>query len=310
MFESIWKDVREFSNRNTVTRLIAINVIVFLGINLLYVILRVATSDPMPDAYVAIRNSFAVSSEWLQNLIHPWGIFTSMILHEGFWHIFWNMILFYMFGRIVGDLLGDRRILPLYLLGGLAGNLIFFLSVNLLPYGGGIPHYALGASGAVMAVAMAAGATAPDYYIRLILLGSIKLKYIVAVLLLLDIISIGRNINTGGHFAHLGGALMGYLFATQLRRGNDLSEPVNNILERISSFFRGIVQERGRKRPGPKVSYRNPNRRSAAGNNRRDGNNSSHQEELDAILDKIKERGYNSLTQEEKDFLFKASNKD
>lgn len=123
-------------------------------------------------------------------------MFTSMFLHEGFWHLLWNMLFLYWFGRIVGDFIGDQRILPLYLLGGLTGAVVFFISANLLPYGMG-GRFALGASAGVMAIVVAAGTISPDYIMRLLLLGDVKLKYIVAVLVFLDLILIPNGGNTG-----------------------------------------------------------------------------------------------------------------
>jgi membrane associated rhomboid family serine protease len=318
MFSSIVDDIkREFSYGNMVTRLIIINIIFFIALNLIGVSLRIANGWQTPEVYYTIRNFFLISSDWLHNLTHPWAIITSMFAHEGFWHILWNMLFLYWFGRIVGDFIGDHRLLPLYLLGGLLGGLAYFISINIFAYSGGGEHYALGASAAVMAVVVASGVLAPEYNMRLLLLGNVKLKYIVAALVLLDVFALGNNLNTGGHFAHLGGALMGWIFVRRLQEGDDWSEPINNLLSRISEFFRGLGQDRGTRKRGPRVAYRNPNRgprRQAAGGRRTDSRQQSeqglsYQERLDAILDKIKDSGYESLNQEEKEFLFNASNK-
>lgn len=297
-----------------VTRLVIINVAVFVVINLIWVILRIGYgwSEDGSRIYESIRQFFMLSSDWLHNLTHPWVFITSMFLHDGFWHILWNMLFLYWFGRIVGDFLGNHRVLPLYLLGGIVGGLAYFISVNLLPYGGNATHYALGASGAVMAFVVAAGFISPDYYMRLLFLGDVKLKYIVAVLVFIDLIGMAGNINTGGHFAHLGGAFFGWFFVYQLRQGTDWSIPVNNLLDRLRSFFDNLTTSRQAR--GPRVTYRNPNRTKKANTkNRRktaaDSRSSSYQEELDAILDKIKQSGYESLSEQEKEFLFNASKK-
>lgn len=319
MFSSIIDDLkREFSYGNMVTRLIIINIIFFVMLNLIGVSLRIAHGWQTPEVYYSIRNFFLISSDWMHNLTHPWAIITSMFAHEGFWHILWNMLFLYWFGRIVGDFIGDHRLLPLYLLGGLVGGLAYFASINLLNYGGGGDHYALGASAAVMAIVVASGVLAPDYGMRLLLLGEVKLKYIVIALVLLDVFALGQDFNTGGHFAHLGGAFMGWVFVRRLQQGDDWSVPINNFLNRISEFFRGLGQDRNSRRRGPRVAYRNPNRparRTTVGgrrsDNRRPGaeQSLSYQEKLDAILDKIKDSGYESLDQDEKEFLFNASKK-
>ncbi|MCB0375588.1 MAG: rhomboid family intramembrane serine protease, partial [Sinomicrobium sp.] len=201
MISSIWEDVkRQYSLGNMVTRLVIINVAVFLAISLLWIILRIGFgwSDGGMRIYDSISQFFMLSSDWLHNLTHPWVFITSMFFHQGLWHILWNMLFLYWFGRIVGDFLGNHRVLPLYLLGGIVGGLAYFLSVNLLPYGDGKIHYALGASGAVMAFVVAAGFISPDYYMRLLFLGDVKLKYVVAVEVLIDIFGIAGDYNTGG----------------------------------------------------------------------------------------------------------------
>ena len=216
------------------------------------------------------------------------------------------MLIFFWFGRIVGDLIGDQKIWPLYLLGGLAAAAAFF-GWSMLS---GTSHYALGASGSVMAFVVAAAFLAPDYNMRLILIGNVKLKYIAFVILLLDLIGLANNINTGGHVAHLGGAFMGYVFVTSLRQGKDLSEGVNRFFDRLISLVSvnrnkpqspktkkkaRIIQMTGSKKGKPK-SDNIPN--------------DSFQARLDEILDKISRHGYDSLTEEEEDFLKNASKQD
>lgn len=312
MLGSIWDDIkREFNYGNMVTRIIFVNFAVFIGINIVWVVLRLSHNWEDPPLYITIRNWLALSSDPFFLLTHPWTIITSMFLHEGFWHIAVNMLLFYWFGRIVGDFIGNHRVLPLYLLGGLLGGIAFFIYANLRFYNDPSPHYALGASAAVMAIVVAAGVISPDYIMRLLLIGDVKLKYIVGVLVLIDIIGLGSSINTGGHFAHLGGALMGWLFVWQLRQGTDLSAPINRWFQQLAAFGKRITGGQFR-RKGPKVVYRNPNRESSNAQNSNGGNaksdkSESYQEKLDSILDKIKQSGYNSLTADEKEFLFNAS---
>jgi membrane associated rhomboid family serine protease len=217
MFNSIWEDIkREFSQGNMVTRIIIVNVIAFVSINLLWIIFRVGSGWETPELYYSVRNFFTISSSWLHNLTHPWALITHMFLHESFWHILWNMLFLYWFGRIVGDFIGNHRILPLYLLGGLFATLFYFLFGFL--YTSGATHYALGASGAVMAIVVAAGVISPDYIMRLFLLGDVKLKYIVATLVFLDLIGMASDINTGGHFAHLGGGCLWLVVCAPIAR--------------------------------------------------------------------------------------------
>ncbi len=315
MFTSIWEDIKQqFSYGNTLTRIILVNIAVFVLMTIVRLILMPVENGV---TYNDVLHFFAISSSGWHNLTHPWVIITHMFLHEQFFHILWNMLLLYWFGRIVGDLLGDRRVLPIYLLSGMAGGLTYFMVAQVLT-SMGFGSYALGASAAFMGIVVVAGVTAPDYIISLLFLGDVRLKYIVAVLVLLDLVAISWNSNTGGSFGHLGGAMMGYVIATQLQRGNDMTAPVNNWIQGISSFFKNLFSD---ERPKPKMAYKNPKfekRQQARGKGARgrnqgrhksDSQSASHQEKVDAILDKIKQSGYNSLSAEEKEFLFNASKK-
>ncbi|WP_116106867.1 rhomboid family protein [Lewinella sp. IMCC34191] len=333
MLQSIWDDIRrEFDYGNMINRIIIVNVAVYLVINLAWVFLRVFEGWETPNLYYDIRDFLAISSSGWHMLTHPWSIITHMFLHEGFWHILWNMLFLFWFGRIFGDLLGDRRVLPLYILGGLGGALFFFIGAALpnFPGGGGV---AFGASAAVMSIVVAAAVFAPDYSVRLLLLGNVKLKYIAAFIVIMNIIGIGGDMNTGGAFGHLGGIFVGFLFSWYLRRGTDLTAPVATAIERINGFYHSILRpSKDHRSRGPRAAFRggrsvketaakerpsfmrraggsSRSKPSSGGSGASDESTLSHQEQLDAILDKIKEDGYNSLTKDEKEFLFRASNR-
>ena len=311
MFTSIWQDIkREFGSGNMVTRLIIINVAVFVFINIIKIFYAGAGGFSQAPNIEPVLHFFAISSDLWYNLTHPWVLITSMFLHEGFWHILWNMLFLYWFGRIVGDLIGDHHILPLYLLSGLVGGLAFFITANLLPYGD-YTRFALGASGAVMGIVVASAVTAPDYNIHLLFIGSVKLKYVVAVLVFLDIIGLASVTNTGGHFAHMGGAAFGWFYITRLRAGQDFSIPVNNFLNSIVEFFKSFNNKSSNTtRRKPKMVYKKMDtKKEGRAHSVTDAEDFSHQERLDAILDKINKIGYDSLTEEEKEFLFNASKK-
>lgn len=301
MVQSIIDDVkREFAQGNIITRLVIINGIVFIAINLVHLFISLSNAGEISPLYRDILHFFCVSSDFMHNLTHPWVFVTSIFLHEGFWHLLWNMLFLYWFGKIVADLIGDSKIFPLYLLGGLVGCLVFWASAQIMPYGGVRPIFALGASAGVMAIVMAAGMIAPEYNMRLLLIGDVKLKYVVAVLILLDLFGIGGNTNTGGHFAHLGGVFMGWFFVRQLQQGNDWSEGINGFTEKINQFFRDEPKSSRRKRDTKLVvkhSYKQKTEELS---------DYEVQEQVDRILDKIKEVGYPNLTQAEKDFLNNA----
>jgi membrane associated rhomboid family serine protease len=289
MFDSIIKDIRyQFDSGNMVTRLIIINTGVFIITALLKAF--------FPEIYsVNILPYLALPGDFQLLLVRPWTLLSHMFLHSGLWHIIWNMLTFYWFGAITGDLLGDRRILPVFLLGGLTGAVVYLISSYFLSLQGG---YALGSSAAVLAVVFTAVATAPEYRINLLFFGEVRIKFIGLIILFLDIIGTQSTHNSGGHLAHLGGALFGFLFVYLLRRGTDLSRIPNPL-----SVFSG-----NKKRPGKrslKVAYKSYKVKDASGNGATGRNPISTR--VDEILDKIKQKGYDSLTEEEKDILYQAS---
>lgn len=302
MLQSILADVRkEFAMGNVVNRLIIINVAVFIIVNLVKLSLNLANQGELPPFYRTFVEFFSISSSILHNVTHPWVFITSIFLHERFWHILWNMLFLYWFGRIVGDMIGDRKIFPLYLLGGLVGCFVFWMSAQFMPFGAGGTVYALGASAGVMSIVVASGMIAPDYNMRLLLIGDVRLKYIVFFLVLLDVFALGGDVNTGGHFAHLGGAFMGWFFVQQLRVGNDWSDGVNNIMSKIIQFFsEGRPQNRTTKER-TLVVKKNYHK------NTETLSKDEIQDRVDIILDKIKASGYDSLSREEKEFLNNAS---
>ncbi len=312
MFSSIWQDVKsQFSHGNMLTRIIWVNVGGFL---LLLLSKLIMTPIGGPELYEQFKQSLIIGADWKHNLTHPWVFITHMFLHEDLWHLLWNMVGLYWFGRIVGDLLGDRRVLPMYLLSGLVGGLTFFAAANIVGQMG-FGAYALGASAAFMGLLAIAGATAPNYLIHLFIIGEVRLKFIVGFFIVMDLVTISNSFNSGGSFGHLGGAFMGFLIAQQLSHGNDWTVPVNRVLDGITSFFGNLFSP---KRPQPKTAYRNldlkkqPAGRTERRAARRPADASgdlSYQEQLDAILDKIKLTGYDSLSASEKEFLFNASNK-
>ncbi|HRW75676.1 MAG: rhomboid family intramembrane serine protease [Lewinellaceae bacterium] len=299
MLQSILEDVRrEFRMGNMVTRLVIVNIVGFLTINLIRLVLWLGNAGVVHPVYYQIRKYLTLSSEPWFDLTHPWVLITSIFLHEGFWHLLWNMLFLFWFGRIVGDLIGNHRVMPLYLLGGIFAGLIFILSAQFLPFGNHGEVYALGASGAVMALVVAAGMIAPDYGIHLIIIGEVRLKYIVAVLVVLDLISLANDSNTGGHFAHLGGAFFGYLFIVLIREGIDLSTGVNSLMASIIGWFQPAQQKKG-----PRLVYVQEN-----GKRKKTSRNEVNpQKKLDDILEKIKQKGIESLSAEERDFLEKQS---
>ena len=320
MFHALKDDIiRNYRTGNMVTRLIIVNVAVFI----VFFLAKVIFQGLQLDSFNIFTQFFSLSSDWKHLLMHPWVFFTANLLHLGFFHLLFNMIGLYIFGAIVGDLIGDRHVLPIYVLGGVVAGVLFFFSAMLLPYGQNHTVYALGASGGVMAIAAASAMIAPDYEIRLLLLGSVKLKYIVGFLVILDIASLGGNMNTGGHFGHVGGFLFGFLYIYSIRNGQDWGAPFNKAINSIKYF---LIPSSRKNNVRESQSYGAQRRKTAshltvvktANPKKRkkkitveveNMDKQTFQEHLDVILDKIRASGYDSLTKEEKEFLFKASNR-
>lgn len=305
LFNSLWNDLKYgFKMGNMVRKLILINVLVFVLVQIVNLGCNIygAGRDVSSLLLWDILHYFCFPSDWRELLWHIWTPITSIFLHQGLWHLIGNMIWLSMFGTIVGDLIGDRRVLPIYLLGGLAGGFMYFITANLLP---SIGEHALGASAAVMAFGGTALMLNPEYRVGLLFLGEVKIKYIVLIMVLLDLVGVSGIYNSGGHAAHLGGFIFGVAYVYALRDRNDWTEPVNRILDKMDDFISGLFT---RRKPRMRVTHnrreQNQQQTRAQGSGKTDV---SHQERLDQILDKIKQKGFEQLTQEEKDFLYEAS---
>ncbi len=284
-----------------VVRLLLLNVAVFVALIAIQLVLSIAMGDRM--AGMAALDRYVV--QWLRStsdlgalLLKPWTVFTYMFVHTGLGHIFWNMMLLWFGGRLFRDLLGDKRLLGNYLLGGLSGFALFALSQNLLPgFHGGLHAGIQGASAAVLSVFVGIAAYRPDMVVHLILIGPVKLMYVAAVFVLLDLVGIGSGDGVA-HEAHIGGALYGLLSSLQLKQGRDWSLGFVELLERLWPFRARKARMRVEK------SFTRSTPQSDA---RYNADKREKQARVDNILDKISRSGYDSLSKEEKDYLFKAS---
>ncbi len=293
MLQSIVDDIRaQFSYGNKITQIILVNLFVFV-----LIIIVKAFSPPETGIYKVFLENLALSSDGWTILKKPWTLFTHMILHEGLWHIGWNMLMLYWFGRIVGDLAGDRRIVRLYIIGGLSGALFYMIFTQIADIHG---QLALGASGAVMCFVVASAFLAPEYNLRLILIGNVRLKYVALAFVLIDLVMLSERDNPGGRFAHLGGAVMGGLFVHMLHRGLDITNPFQG------SGGKNLLKRSQKKKIPMKVVYNKKRPERTSSDHVR---SIDTQQRIDEILDKINATGYDSLTAEEKDFLYQASKK-
>ena len=281
-----------FKTGSTLTKLIYINLAVFLAVKIFGVITGLFQLSGISGSMVYW---LSVPAD-LQLLIGRfWSIFTYMFLHEGFIHILFNTLILFWFRRIFLQYLNEKQLLNVYLLGGLLGALLYILAFNAFPvFEKVLPlSYALGASASVMAIVIAISIYVPDYTIQLMFLGPVKLKYIAGFYFVLDILSIAGE-NSGGHIAHLGGAFFGYLFISNLKKGRVSSKNTSTSSKSFSSFFK--------RKPKMKVSHKKP-----VDDMEYNTQKIAKQEEIDKILDKIAKSGYDSLSKQEKEILFKMS---
>lgn len=301
---SIWQDLKyEFQRGNIITQLIFANIAVFLVVNLVALIFKVFVG--MPEVAAIVQRQFMLPADLGKFITRPWTLFTHMFAHVGLFHILFNMLWLYWMGRILTEYLGQRKVLPLYLLGGLAGGLLYVALFNLLPYfQPSVPvAEALGASAAVMAIVVATATLLPDYRIHLLFIGPVKLKWIAVVAVVLDVLGVGGG-NAGGSIAHLGGAAFGYFFIKQLQQGRDWSRGINKAIDTVVGWFQ---QSRG-----PRIHYTNKQKMNTrkqqqSRHSKQQTDDAGRQKKLDEILDKISRSGYDGLTKEEKEFLFHFS---
>ncbi|GAA4441917.1 rhomboid family intramembrane serine protease [Pontibacter saemangeumensis] len=288
---------------NTLKQLILINIIVFVVLIVTRTILYLTSASGI---YGLIMQYLALNSFPLTFITRPWTLITYFFTHEGFLHIIFNMLNLYWFGQLVREYLGEKKLLSLYILGGIAGGVLYLLSYNFIPYFADRAAYSMmiGASASVLAIVVGAATLLPNFSFNLILIGPIKIKYIAAFLVLLSI-SGAVGDNAGGNIAHIGGAVIGWVFVKQLQRGNDMGRPVHAVIGFFSRLFS--------RRPKLKVTHRNtgaPTTASRGGGSAFGTSGKPSQNEIDRILDKISSSGYESLSKEEKQKLFQASQKD
>lgn len=236
--------------------------------------------------------------------VRPWTVLTYMFVHAGLWHILWNMLALYFFGKIFLSFYSVRHFVGIYILGGLSGALFFVLSYNLFPYFGPFLPFSrlVGASAAVLAIVVAAAVRSPQYRINLLLIGSVKLSTFAIVIVALSFLMLSGD-NAGGNFAHLGGAFAGWLAADMLNRGKDITLVVNKPIDWVSSLFDRLREPRRKK---AKFTYTRSGRSADYEYNAR---KKADEAEIDRILEKVKRGGYASLSEEEKKRLFEASSK-
>lgn len=274
-------------------KLIAVNVAVFI-VTALFTFLLGYSQE-------VVLQWFHLPRDFFDFITQPWSIVTYSFFHGGLWHLFWNMILLYFSGNIFLNLFGAKRFINVYFLGVIFGGLLFLLSYNVFPVFFGVRSSLIGASAGVTAILIFVCSYSPNKEVRLFFF-NVKLWHIGAFFVLLDLIQIPISGNAGGHIAHLGGALLGYIYARQLLQGKDIGEGFSKMLDGFSELFK-------KKEPKSpmKTVYRKDKTKAKT---RVNYDKETRQRKIDTILDKIGKSGYESLSKAEKDFLFKAGKED
>jgi len=279
----------QFARLSIAEKLIAINVLIFL-------------IDGLSGALLgqSFSHWFHLPKDFFEFLAQPWSLVTYSFFHAGFGHIFWNMLVLYFASRIFLNLFDAQRFINVYFLGLILGGLVFLLSYNVFPTLVNSNTALIGASAGVNAVLIFVCAYIPNQEVRVIFF-NIKLWYIGVALVVKDLVLIGMGDNIGGGMAHLGGALLGYMYARQLFKGNDIGSGFTKLRNAIVDLFK----PKEKKAP-MKTVYK----KKAASNRKAEYDKQAKQKRIDTILDKISKSGYESLSKEEKDFLFKAGKED
>ncbi len=276
-------------------QLIIVNVVVFLILGVLFVFARVGGFE---NYFQVIHNQFSIPPVFANFITRPWTIITYAFAHSltDVFHILFNMLALYWFGKLFVEYLGSDKLIALYVLGALAAATFYLLIFNTVPFFKSQSDFAgmVGASGAVYAIMTGAATLLPDYTFLLLFFGPVRIKYIVAIYILISFLgSVGAN--AGGNIAHLGGALMGFVYVKQLQAGVNWGGWITAVLD----FFKTLFKPRTK----VKVTYRKSEKQKTSSPSK------ASQEEIDIILDKISDRGYESLSKDEKEKLFNASKK-
>lgn len=284
---------QQFKTSSRLSQLIYINLVVFLGVQLVEVFAFLMKINPWD-----IFSWFALPAETTSLLKKPWTLISYMFLHQGFLHLLFNMLWLYFGGKIFLHYLNSKQLVSTYVLGGLSGGVLYLLAFNLFPaFEAQLPKaMAIGASASVLAIITAIATYSPNYAVHLTLIGRVKLKHIALISIALDILSIPKG-NAGGHIAHLGGALFGFLYVQQLKQGKDWSLSFNKLMDYLINTF---TQQKS----PLKTAYKRP-----VTDDQWNKQKADEQAEVNKILEKISRSGYESLSQQEKNTLFDASKK-
>lgn len=285
--------------------LIAIHLVVFVLLAFIKVIYFFSYGNP--DGVALYRDNvlhwLTLPASLSTFIVRPWTLLTHMFVHDNVWHLISNMLWLWAFGFILRDIAGNKKLVPVFLYGALAGAVAYMAAYNLIPALKPAVNnaMALGASAGVMAVALTATILAPDYRIFPMINGGIPLWVITAIYVIIDLATIPYN-NPGGHIAHLAGGGMGVLFVVMLRKGYDWSTWPNQFFDWVNNLFNPDKPKKG-KSIKTQTFYKSsvpPYKKTLH----------LSQQKIDELLDKIHQKGYHSLSEEERELLKRASKED
>lgn len=290
----------QFKMANVAIKLIVINAAIFILLNLIPSLFGTSFGF---TSWLALPDSIP------EYFLQPWSLLTYAFVHSGFWHVLWNMYFLFIFSKFVLNLFSGKRFLTIYLMGAMAGGLLYLLSYSIFPeLVARMPSSLVGASAAVNAIIVFIATYSPNTQLQVFRIFNIKLWHIATFFVLSDLIRVSLNEdNMGGMIAHLGGAAFGYIYAQQMAKGNDIGAWFERLMDTVVSWFSS--------KPRPKKSrmrtvHRTAKNKTKAKAKPTKATKSEKQRQIDSILDKISKSGYDSLSKAEKDFLFKAGKDD
>lgn len=288
---TIWNDIKNnYKSGTSFTRILYINLGFFILYKLLFVFSFLFDTGEINSF---IKDYLALPSNSVLLQKKPWTFISYMFVHQSFFHLLFNMVWLHLGSKLFLQYFNGKQLISTYILGGISGGLLFITTFNVLQVFSSdvLTSSVVGASASVIAVFIAISTYSPNYRISIPLIGTIPLKYIAITLITLDILSISAN-NPGGHIAHIGGAIFGYMYVSLLKRGIDISVNFYNFI----NFF---SQKKKKKKS------KNVNTRKSDDIFRSE--KAEKQKHINSILEKISKSGYESLTKEEKELLFKES---
>ena len=284
----------KFRNGNPITRLIIINVVVFLFVSIFRIISFLSGESGIFLAIEDfIKSNLALPLSFNGLIYKPWTLITYMFTHFSLMHIFWNLIIIYWFGELFINYTNSKKLIPLYLLGGIVGGLTTIILITIVPpFQAYLGAPMIGASAGATAIIVATATLIPNVNMNMMFIGPVKLLYVALFVIFIDVLSVASYNNVGGNLSHLGGALMGFIFIIQYKKGIDLSKGITKFFDWASGLFKS----------GPKSKMKVAYKRKVSDEDY-NYNKKMEQETIDKILDKISKSGYESLSKTERDFV-------